>query len=125
MATFFYSVVLWIFLSYQAQAELSRHFQHFLGRIPLPSTRKGSYGSYKELYYEQKLDHFNVGDTRTYQERYLVNDDYWNKYSPNPGPILLYTGNEADITVFYDNTVINSHNCILCWFTFICMLVIS
>lgn len=76
----------------------------------MPATKKGLYGGYKEMFYEQKLDHFNVGDTRTYQERYLVNDEFWDKDGPNPGPILLYTGNEADITVFYDNTVRNGSN---------------
>jgi len=79
---------------------------HFLGRTAKVAKRARSHGTYKELYYTQKLDHFNVGETRTFQQRYLVNDDHWSQESTDPGPMLLYTGNEGDITVFYDNTVI-------------------
>lgn len=52
-------------------------------------------------WYEQKLDHFNAAELRTFKQRYLVNQDKWDK----TGPILLYTGNEGDIVWFCQNTV--------------------
>ena len=84
-----------------------RRFHHFFGRTAKVARRaRSQHGAYKELCYTQKLDHFNVGETRTFQQRYLVNDDHWNQGSANPGPMLLYAGNEGDITLFYENTVI-------------------
>ena len=49
-----------------------------------------------------QVDHFGFTNTDTYQMRYLVNTDYWNK---NNGPILFYCGNEGDIEDFAENTV--------------------
>ena len=110
MATYLSALILYALVCSQFMVSGSasssfRRFQQFLGRGVPERSGEGSNGNYKELYFTQKLDHFNVGDTRTFQERYLVNDDYWNQNAPNPGPILLYTGNEGDITLFYDNTV--------------------
>lgn len=56
---------------------------------------------YRVEWYQQRLDHFNAADQRTFQQRYLVNEDQWE----GQGPILLYTGNEGDITWFCNNTV--------------------
>lgn len=88
----------------------SRHLKKFW-RQTLPRVRgKGGWtrasannGStnYTVKYFTQRLDHFNVADNRTFQQRYLVNDYHWDRQ----GPILLYTGNEGDITWFYANTV--------------------
>lgn len=55
--------------------------------------------------FEQKVDHFNSSDTRTFQQNYLVSDYY---YKPG-GPILFLAGFEAILpsaelcasTVFY------------------------
>ena len=58
--------------------------------------------SYKVEWFQQRLDHFNAADQRTFQQRYLVNQDKW---AEGKGPILLYTGNEGDITWFCNNTV--------------------
>lgn len=52
-------------------------------------------------YFEQKLDHFNPTIDVTYQQRYLISQEYWNK---DGGPIFFYTGNEGDITLFVNNT---------------------
>lgn len=57
--------------------------------------------NYSVKYYKQKLDHFNAADDRHWKQRYLVNQDNWD----GEGPILLYTGNEGDITWFCNNTV--------------------
>ena len=56
---------------------------------------------YTVEYFSQELDHFSLADQRTFQQRYLVNEEEWDKQ----GPILLYTGNEGDITWFWNNTV--------------------
>ncbi|KYQ93237.1 peptidase S28 family protein [Tieghemostelium lacteum] len=63
---------------------------------------------YQTYYYTQTIDHFNFQTQGTFQQRYLVSDIYWNKPGPNDkvcnGPILFYTGNEGDITLFYENS---------------------
>lgn len=56
---------------------------------------------YTTAYFTQQVDHFGFTNTDTYQMRYLVNTDYWNK---NNGPILFYCGNEGDIEDFAENT---------------------
>ena len=57
--------------------------------------------TYSVKYFEQRVDHFNAADQRTFKQRYLVNQEEWEE----GGPILLYTGNEGDITWFCNNTV--------------------
>ncbi|CAM9481871.1 unnamed protein product, partial [Ectocarpus fasciculatus] len=61
---------------------------------------------YKTLYYNQTLDHANNFDPThpKWSHRYLLNDDNWNKKQLTldcPGPILMYTGNEAPVTAFW------------------------
>ncbi|PKU33201.1 lysosomal pro-x carboxypeptidase [Limosa lapponica baueri] len=50
---------------------------------------------------QQPIDHFGFDENLTFQQRYLVADQYWKK---DNGPILFYTGNEGDITWFCNNT---------------------
>jgi lysosomal Pro-X carboxypeptidase len=62
--------------------------------------------SYKTLYYNQTLDHVNNFDPShpKFSHRYLLNDDNWGKKKLTgecPGPILMYTGNEAPVTAFW------------------------
>ncbi|GAM26049.1 hypothetical protein SAMD00019534_092240 [Acytostelium subglobosum LB1] len=63
---------------------------------------------YDEYYYMQTLDHFNFHNQGEFAQRYLVSTTYWNP--PQPGasvctsPVLFYTGNEGDITLFYENS---------------------
>jgi lysosomal Pro-X carboxypeptidase len=53
-------------------------------------------------WFNQILDHFNYEDTRMFQARYVVYDQYWDR---NPkSPLLFYTGNEGDVTMFAGNT---------------------
>jgi len=54
---------------------------------------------FKTQYFTQKLDHFNFQSNgeNTYEQRYLINTDYWDK---SPSPIFFYTGNEGDIESF-------------------------
>ncbi|KAM9974791.1 hypothetical protein ACTFIW_008257 [Dictyostelium discoideum] len=77
--------------------------QHFVSNDPPPPPPP-----YQELFFLQTLDHFNFQSKGEFAQRYLVSDVYWKKPSPNDkvcqGPILFYTGNEGDITLFYDNS---------------------
>lgn len=57
--------------------------------------------AWKTFYIDQYLDHFNHNDDRTFKERYLVNDDWFNRES---GPVFFYAGNEGDIEGFWNNT---------------------
>lgn len=70
-------------------------------RKPSSSIGGLTYGQYTVKYFTQRLDHFNVADGRTFQQRYLVYEEQWDGW----GPIFLYTGNEGDITMFSNNTV--------------------
>jgi Serine carboxypeptidase S28 len=70
---------------------------------------------YKVHWFDQTLNHFGFDEAPTWKQRYLTNSDFWGK--PNgearnssraaascPGPVLFYTGNEGDITLFWQNT---------------------
>ncbi|KAK6173591.1 hypothetical protein SNE40_017012 [Patella caerulea] len=57
--------------------------------------------SYQTKYFNQQVDHFGFVNEDTYEQRYLVSDQFWNK---NGGPIFFYTGNEGDIAWFCNNT---------------------
>jgi len=65
---------------------------------------------YNVRYFEQTLDHFNFEPTvpATYQQKYLINDTWWQKPDASKGiaagPIFFYTGNEGPITLFAQNT---------------------
>jgi len=52
------------------------------------------------------LDHYNPSSHEKFQQRFLLNDDYFGQgkdklFATCPGPIFLYTGNEGDITDFW------------------------
>ena len=75
-----------------------------LGRTTFASSRMRMLGApppYETKYFEQSLDHFNVAEDRTFQQRYLYSGEKWD----GKGPLFVYTGNEGDITWFYNNTV--------------------
>jgi len=61
---------------------------------------RSSIPAFKTFYMTQKVDHFNFRDPRTFQMRYLLNDDYFSK----DGPVFFYAGNEGDIEGFWNNT---------------------
>jgi lysosomal Pro-X carboxypeptidase len=55
---------------------------------------------YTVHYADLPLDHFSFASNKTFKLRYLKNDTFWRA----GGPILFYTGNEGDITMFAENT---------------------
>mmetsp|Transcript_8280 Transcript_8280/g.34770 ORF Transcript_8280/g.34770 Transcript_8280/m.34770 type:complete len:540 (+) Transcript_8280:65-1684(+) len=63
-----------------------------------------------ESWFTQTIDHFGFteppGGSYTYQQRYYVCDDYWRRANSTHGngPIFFYTGNEADVTLYINNT---------------------
>ncbi|GFN81535.1 lysosomal pro-x carboxypeptidase-like [Plakobranchus ocellatus] len=57
--------------------------------------------NFKTLYFDQKVDHFGFLQDKTFKNRYLVADQFWNR---DGGPIFFYTGNEGDIELFCNNT---------------------
>ncbi|XP_076040777.1 lysosomal Pro-X carboxypeptidase-like [Oratosquilla oratoria] len=56
---------------------------------------------YETFYFDQKIDHFNADNDKTFKNRYMVNTKSWGG---NGDPIFFYAGNEGDITLFIDNT---------------------
>ena len=46
-------------------------------------------------YIQQDLDHFSFANNRTFQQKYLINDQFWN--SENSGPIFFAIGGEGPI----------------------------
>lgn len=98
-----FTVVLLLFLiPLEARGSLFRHRLSLFGRLARTSSHTyRSPPSYDTRYFEQRLDHFNRGDDRTFQQRYLYSSAEWD----GKGPIFVYTGNEGDIAWFYKNTV--------------------
>jgi len=47
------------------------------------------------------LDHFDFSEERTFKQRYFLHDSYW---SGPDGPILFYTGNEANVELYINST---------------------
>lgn len=61
---------------------------------------------YNTAYYNQTLDHFNYADgnhSRKWSQRYLFNSANWGG-NLTKSPLFFYCGNEADITVFWNNS---------------------
>eukprot|EP01104_Vermistella_antarctica_P010703 TRINITY_DN2873_c0_g1_i2.p1 TRINITY_DN2873_c0_g1~~TRINITY_DN2873_c0_g1_i2.p1 ORF type:complete len:559 (-),score=145.48 TRINITY_DN2873_c0_g1_i2:138-1646(-) len=56
-------------------------------------------GTIPTQWFNQTLDHFNDVNVTTWQQRYWINDEYWN---PNlPGPIYIQLGEEAAAGSYY------------------------
>eukprot|EP00930_Biecheleria_cincta_P082975 TRINITY_DN72612_c0_g1_i1.p1 TRINITY_DN72612_c0_g1~~TRINITY_DN72612_c0_g1_i1.p1 ORF type:complete len:503 (+),score=69.98 TRINITY_DN72612_c0_g1_i1:34-1509(+) len=75
------------------------------GHPPLRKTESADSPKPTELFYQQKLDHFNPADQRRWPHRYLLNNDTWDGRGQLangcPGPVLMYTGNEGPIDAFW------------------------
>lgn len=69
------------------------------GMVPTGMDRRAC--AVRSLNVGQPLDHYDFKDTRTFQQRVLVNTDTVDWRAP---VIFFYTGNEGDITLFANNT---------------------
>ncbi|XP_054156708.1 putative serine protease K12H4.7 [Oppia nitens] len=49
-----------------------------------------------EKWFDQRVDHFNTSDTRTFKQRYFIN----NKYYKTGGPVFLYLDGESEAMDF-------------------------
>eukprot|EP00615_Pteridomonas_danica_P000926 CAMPEP_0114356294 /NCGR_PEP_ID=MMETSP0101-20121206/20855_1 /TAXON_ID=38822 ORGANISM="Pteridomonas danica, Strain PT" /NCGR_SAMPLE_ID=MMETSP0101 /ASSEMBLY_ACC=CAM_ASM_000211 /LENGTH=549 /DNA_ID=CAMNT_0001498657 /DNA_START=28 /DNA_END=1677 /DNA_ORIENTATION=+ len=62
---------------------------------------------YTEMFFNQSLDHFHADEHTKWEHRYLFSDAYWDGSGALEngckGPILFYTGNEGDVTGFWDS----------------------
>jgi len=95
-------VVVTLLIAASASVDCLRGFKS--GKVEeTSSSSRSSAGPapFKTYYTTQYLDHFNSKDDRTFQQRYLVNDDHWDREF---GPVFFYTGNEGDVESFWNNT---------------------
>ncbi len=95
------AVFLLSLLAHQSSALYPHQQRSFLGRgLPPKLQARVSDPPYTVGHVTQNVDHFNE-DTRTFSQRYLALDKYWDK----KGPLFVYTGNEGDIVWFFQNSV--------------------
>lgn len=85
----------------------ARRFENWIAH---ENGRNISFGGYKadvktvsELYFTQKVDHFNGQDTATFQQRFFVEESYWSK--KDDAPVFLCVGGEGPPL---DETVLSS-----------------
>ena len=58
------------------------------------SSRVNHISAFETKYFDQKVDHFSFATNRTYKQRYLIDDQYWNV---DGGPIFYFVGCEGPI----------------------------
>ena len=58
--------------------------------------------TYNTKWFKQPVDHYNFANEDMFEQRYLINDTWWDH---DQGPIFFYTGNEGDIEAFAQNSV--------------------
>ena len=61
-------------------------------RLRSPPVPFGTKLAQPQWFKAQKLDHFSDSDTRTWEQRYFVNDTLWDQQS---GPVFLMLGGEG------------------------------
>lgn len=72
-------------------------------RVKLADLPTNEAVSYQEMYYTQKVSHFNFRlSGQTWKQRYLIDQSFFSANAK--GPIIMYCGNEGPIEMFYRNT---------------------
>ena len=66
-----------------------------------PSQDRNLISRCKELQFATRLDHFSRQTEETFMLRYFTCNEFWN---PKEGSIFVYFGNEADVTLYLNNT---------------------
>ncbi|XP_064550582.1 putative serine protease K12H4.7 [Drosophila montana] len=70
-----------------------RTFNQLHGEPPVPANQNRA-DEVQTLWIEQKLDHFNESETRTWQMRYMLNDVFFKA----GGPLFIFLGGEWEIS---------------------------
>jgi len=74
-----------LFGGFRTRLEKIKKDSHFVEAIPAQ-------------YYKQKINHLDTKDTRTFNQKYYVNDAIWDK---NVGPVFLMLGGEAPESSYF------------------------
>lgn len=90
MKTVLNLVLISVLVSFTSSLPRFLHGRPKHGLLGAPKLPQGSVLP-PDMWLKQKLTHFNYADTRTWQQRYFVNDTF---YKPN-GPIFLMIGGEG------------------------------
>nr|XP_016940142.1 putative serine protease K12H4.7 [Drosophila suzukii] len=80
-------------LSQTSGSTVERIFKRLHEEPPLPTTQNRA-DEVQTLWIEQKLDHFNESETRTWQMRYMLNDAHYK----SGAPLFIYLGGEWEIS---------------------------
>ncbi|KAG2446301.1 hypothetical protein HXX76_000889 [Chlamydomonas incerta] len=89
---------------------LSRKLQRPFASVATHTLRKDLLAQCKLQWRNASLDHFSrvppAGDVATFPQRYFVCASHWQRENPDgtPGPVFFYLGNEADVTLYLNNT---------------------
>ncbi|KAJ4455439.1 putative Thymus-specific serine protease [Paratrimastix pyriformis] len=83
------------FLCFSVVLGVSRTKQHFQTLLWQEAEGEATNGAAPELWFtQQKLNHFDLSDSRTWSQKYYVNDSFWG----GPGsPIFLMLGGEGPV----------------------------
>ena len=57
----------------------------------------------QQYWYTQEFDHFDESDARTFQQRYLIYDNYYNNSTMANKPMFFCPGGEADVYGGYNH----------------------
>eukprot|EP01094_Clydonella_sp_ATCC50884_P029667 TRINITY_DN9366_c0_g1_i2.p1 TRINITY_DN9366_c0_g1~~TRINITY_DN9366_c0_g1_i2.p1 ORF type:complete len:490 (-),score=109.07 TRINITY_DN9366_c0_g1_i2:90-1517(-) len=84
-------------LALDLELENDHHLRLLSGRRGLASRPGPQVGGV--YWFEQNLDHFSPSDSRTWKQRYVVNDTYW---TPGKGqPVFIFLAGEAPEDFFW------------------------
>eukprot|EP01133_Synstelium_polycarpum_P010271 gene10271-11979_t len=81
--------------SFRSHVDLHRNLR--LERQMEEAVRLGHHnaGAIQYQWFTQAVDHFNIANTATFQQRYLINDAYWN----GKGPVFMMINGEGPMSL--------------------------